>query len=511
MQTMIYDAAVPGAIKLVPLLLEAADAQQSRVRAAHPDLPACLELLRGWNYQAEPDSDAMTFYHLWWRQLLDEYLPEFGREDALYAALEDNSPNAQESMLAAAANATRTMRNEFDFVHIPWGDMHRVRRGEREEPLRGAGSGDPIFMTAATPLAGEGSFAGYGFAYAMAVELGESPRVVSVSMFGQSENPESEHFDDQFDLVKERRFKTLYTRRDDVLRQAVRATGGRVLVQPLGAEGHFAVEAASRVSVALDTALEPPEALPDGLAAFTPFMTSRVQPAEVAMRRVVRLCVPPEAAAPESWPALGLYAHAPDQGWIALQATLDYATGCFEAAFDGDATFAVLGNPAHIRVPEPVPTEPEQITPPLLPGQEDREQVWHAEQQDAPKKFTVEVLDESTLPENRAAQAPATRPGPQIDPNRKPIFRLEPAGTAVPAEAPAAPPTPAEVPAPAAPPTPAEAPPAESMPAPAESVESDAVATPAPSPAEEAAGIEEEPGKKDDGPRIFNFEVLGGE
>ena len=491
MQTMLYDVAVPGAIKLVPLLIAAADAQPGRVRAAHPDLPACIDLLRNWNYQAEPSTDGMTFYHLWWRQLLDEYLPRFGREEALYAALEENSPNAQESMLAAAANAARAMRNEFDFVAIPWGDVHRIRRGQREEPVRGGASGDPIFLTAATAYEDGAWFADYGFAYGMAVELGSNPRVVSVSMFGESDSPESEHFSDQFDLVKERRFKPLYTNHDDVVRQAVRATGRRVLLEPLGAEGRYTVESAARVTVALGTTLDPPAPLPEGLEAFTPYITPGIQPGDVAMRRTIRLCVPPEAAAPESWPALGLYAYEPGLGWYALESTLDFASGCFEASHDTIATYAVLGDPAYIRAPEPVPTEPEQVAPPAPPEPAGHGQVWDAEQQDAPHTFTFEVLDDSSLPENRPSGDPNTLDVPPADLNRKPIFRIERTEGVAPVETRETEPS-AE---PAAPAT------TES--APAESVVESVPESPAPA--------EDRKEEKKDGPRMFNFEVLGEE
>lgn len=426
MQTMIYDAAVPAAIELVPKLLQAADARPAFVRSAHPDLPAGLELLRAWDYVADVPSPGMTFYRAWWHELAREALPDFGTAGRLYAALRENSPAAQETMLAAADAAARGMRNEFDFIEAPWGDLHRIRRGEREEPIFGAGAGEPIFMTSDLDYRNGRWNAAYGFAYAMAVELSDPPRMVSVSMFGASENPESEHYDDQLGLVLERRFKPVHFRREDLLRRAVHGTGRRVELWPLGGEGAVLFNAAEPVRAELDSGLEAPAEPPVDRVPFTPYVTAIHEPADVPVVRHVRLCVPPELVAPDKVAGLALYAHEEGSGWrVIAGAPAQHGYACFEAAHEGAATYAVLGPVESLRQPEPEEEAEGEAAPAVSPEAPpaDLPQVWDTTEQEPPRTFRIEVLDPDSLPRHTGpGEGEGARPPGA---GRQPIFRIE--------------------------------------------------------------------------------------
>ncbi len=143
---MLYDAVVPGAIDLAPWLVALADENMEKVRASHPDMDAAVNLLRSWRYLAERDSEGMTFFHLWWARARAAAPPDMGPDRALHEFFLSDTPEARQLALDAAADAARMMRNEYDEVAVPWGEVHRLARGARYEPIFGAGTGDPLFV-----------------------------------------------------------------------------------------------------------------------------------------------------------------------------------------------------------------------------------------------------------------------------------------------------------------------------------------------------------------------------
>ena len=145
-QSMLFDVLVPAALDMVPAILNAAETRKDRVSNAHPDFWKGIEVLRNWNYIAETNSTGMTFYHLWWNFARTRAAQHFPTEAVFYDAVLANVPGAQDIILRAVEEAANSLRNDYGDLQVPWGNVHRIRCGNREAPMPGAQSGDPIFI-----------------------------------------------------------------------------------------------------------------------------------------------------------------------------------------------------------------------------------------------------------------------------------------------------------------------------------------------------------------------------
>lgn len=353
-QSMLYDVAAPFAAEAAPRLIEIAEARPDFVANSHPDLASGVEVLRKWNYLAETTSVGMTFFHAWWTALRMEDGSPFHSDDDVYAAFQENASEFQDAAMNAAAEAARTMRNEFQSVSTPWGRIHTLRRGPKEIGVPGATTGEPIFVMSDGPLEEGKCRVAYGCAFSMAVKFGDTPTAVSMVPFGASENPASPHYADQLDLMAERRFKVTRFLEPDVQRSASSARGCLIRLRPLGMEGLFVLQSQHPMEARLNTTLEPPAELPKGLVPFSLFVEPERAPRQTTLEVHIEMFVPPVLCAEENLDALSVYGYDPLQKWVALSnQDLDTETRIF-SAFDAATTrvYAVLG-PAASRLAEP--------------------------------------------------------------------------------------------------------------------------------------------------------------
>ncbi|HNR30006.1 MAG TPA: penicillin acylase family protein, partial [Candidatus Hydrogenedentes bacterium] len=442
MQSMVYDALAPAALELTPVLLEAADRRPDFVKAAHPDLAGGLALLRAWSGVADVPLEGMTFYHVWWTGLTRRAAGAFPSQGALHDALLRKETNAVELALGAAADAARTLRNEFDSVAAPWGQVHRIRRGAREEGVGGAASGDPVFLLSDSRLEQGKWYADYGFAHAFVIEFDDPPRAVSVARFGVSDSPNAPHFDDQLDLMLERRFKVNRFTRDEVWRYARRAYGRRVTLFPLGVTGAFTFAAPREIAATLRTSLETTGPLPEGMAAFSSYVRPYYEPRTTPVTLTVEMEVPETLCRAELLSHLALYVYEEGLSWRPLSGqSVDAARRRLLGTHDGLGTYAVLGpewcraEAAPTEETAPAPPEPEPEALPGPPG--DLPQVWDASEQAPPGKFQFEVL--TPIPEKRKQDRDDATPAAPLDPNRDRTFRIEPISGSAPPTPPVSP------------------------------------------------------------------------
>ncbi|MBI4556634.1 MAG: penicillin acylase family protein [Candidatus Hydrogenedentes bacterium] len=345
-QSMLYDVLVPFAMEAVPTLLGTAQLRPDLVAQAHPDLPAALQLLRNWNYVAETNSPGMTFFHVWWASLFMQARPLFRSEGDLYDALRRNPPEMQELTLRAASEAAKVMRNEFQSLAVPWGDVHMLRRGEREVPMPGAISGEPIFVSSDRNFANRQWPVTYGYGYAMVVKFGAATESVSMLPFGISEDPTSPHYADQMDLMVERRFKRTHFQHEVVQRHAEVAFGKVLHLVPVGSEGVVTIQAATPVEARLNLTTDSPVPLPDGLVPFTVYITPDHAPQDVPIEVELDLAIPTVACPPERLGELALYGYDAATNWNRLAPQqLIPETRTISARDSAPRTYAVLGPP----------------------------------------------------------------------------------------------------------------------------------------------------------------------
>lgn len=407
-QAMVYDVLVPFATAAVPHVLEWADAREDFFESAHPDTRHALDVLGSWNFIAETNSPGMTLFNAWWtayRQLAGPGIPDAVHYQEFMSA----TPRVKDIALEAASNAAREMRNLHDAIEVPWGDVHRLRKGDHERAIPGGLAGEPVLVTGGYGAAHRKLLAGYGYAYAMAVQFGEAPESVSVAPGGVSDDPASTHFADQLELFAERRFKVNYFLDKDVQRYAESAFGRRVNLRPVGMQGVFGIHASLPVSARLDTTAESPVPLPDGMAPYTVFVTPRIEGRGASVSVDAAIYIPPSVLQEDGLDQLAVYVLDPARGWFpARSQSVNADTRIFRARFEGLPTCAVLG-PAALR-PEP-PALAEE-TPAVEEESQEPEPVEVAEES-RPEAQSFEVPPSE--PTEPPVETPSTTSEPDVD------------------------------------------------------------------------------------------------
>lgn len=343
-QAILYDAVVPLAVETVPYLQQAARANAQYVYNSHPDLQVALRMLGNWDFLARDESTAMTFFHVWWTLFSRNYEKSATASEALHAMLQQNTPEMQRFLLDSAAQTARLMRDEYQTIQIPWGDVHMIRRGKKEVSISGAYSGEPLFGVGDTYYERGKWIAKHGPGFTMAVEFDDVPRAVSLVPFGTSEDPDSEHFDDQLNLLAERRFKHVRYARTDVEEHSVEAFGKAVTFRPPNSGAAVLVRTLTAANVRLGISDTFDLDLPGTAVAYTPYLEPIAEPARIPMESTIEFHVPESLCSQETLGTLVAYGYSPQSGWSPVpEQQLNRNTRTIYARGYGRQVYAVLG------------------------------------------------------------------------------------------------------------------------------------------------------------------------
>ncbi|MCP4509976.1 MAG: penicillin acylase family protein, partial [Fuerstiella sp.] len=210
-----FDSYVPPADLWVPVILqawsehEAATDEATMSMAGEVRLQQAVKLIGAWNRMATRDSKGATLFRFW-RLVCHDMDSKVGRD----AFVVPNTPEIRDDAIVALRNATERLHEIYGRIAIPWGEIKRSRRGSSEWPLSGDGLGklgmDALRATAADTLNAENKMIPRGGQCVTSVVLLTSPPTIrAVVAYGQSNKPESNHFDDQAPLYSEERFRSV--------------------------------------------------------------------------------------------------------------------------------------------------------------------------------------------------------------------------------------------------------------------------------------------------------------
>jgi acyl-homoserine-lactone acylase len=128
------------------------------------------------------------------------------------------------------------MKEKYSALDIPWGELHRLRRGSVDVPIggylaeyrkgfRGARFGDfGSFRVIDYREEKDGKFVAIrGDSYVFAVEFTSPPTGYSISAYSQSDDPKSPHHTDQSILFANEEFKRAYFTEEDIARHLERS------------------------------------------------------------------------------------------------------------------------------------------------------------------------------------------------------------------------------------------------------------------------------------------------
>ena len=223
-----YDPHLPGFETLVGGLLEAWD----QADAPEAALAGPIEVLEAWDLRTGKDSVAMSLAHFYGMNYLARVtFPADMSEMERITMLGTATPTGQR--LEVFADTVAMLVNDFGDWRTPWGEINRFQRLsgaidlEYDDNLPSLAVGMANSRWGALADFGaerrEGSkrlYGDNGNSFVAVVEFGDRVRAKSILVGGQSNDPDSPHFDDQAPMYARHDFKDVAYYREDVERRA---------------------------------------------------------------------------------------------------------------------------------------------------------------------------------------------------------------------------------------------------------------------------------------------------
>jgi acyl-homoserine lactone acylase PvdQ len=217
----INDVTVFGSDRWMEALRQADEAAGDRF-AEHAHYEAGLEGLLSWDRRSTADSPGALKYDSWRAQLVSDH----GREDARalaaaiddwYAIVEQREPRPLELTADQLRMLTESFAGAMDAIvehhgslDAPYGDHHRVGRGEASWPLGGGGHAPGTSTLRAMGYEreereGHSRWGRAGQSSTQVVVMSDPPRSWIYLPLGQSDREDSPHFTDQAEKLFSRR------------------------------------------------------------------------------------------------------------------------------------------------------------------------------------------------------------------------------------------------------------------------------------------------------------------
>ena len=207
-----------------------------RLASQNPDLATrvkpMLDHLADWDFRATKESTQTALCLAWYEQLYGLGYPA--------ETLKFEFQSDRLAQLAALETAASSLNRLYGDWKIKWGDAHRLQRVHEKEgvtqaatslsrlkkSLPVAGAPGPlgviftVYSTPGIPFVRPERYAIVGTCYMAVVEFSKQVRAMSITPFGSSSNPRSNHYFDQAQLFSERKFKPAWYHPTDLLEHA---------------------------------------------------------------------------------------------------------------------------------------------------------------------------------------------------------------------------------------------------------------------------------------------------
>jgi acyl-homoserine lactone acylase PvdQ len=219
-----YDPYLPAFEYLIPGLIEAYDRSQPK----NEKLKTPIDALRNWDFTVSKESSAMSLANFYGFN----YLRKGERPDGVFeidAIKFFGTASPDEERLAIFEEVVDQLEADFGTWDTPWGEINRFQRlnGDIRQDFDDDKPSIPVAMTSARwgALAAYGARRGSdtkriygtrGNSFVAAVEFGDKVKAKTLLAGGQSNDPNSPHFDDQMQRYADATFKEVPFYREDV-------------------------------------------------------------------------------------------------------------------------------------------------------------------------------------------------------------------------------------------------------------------------------------------------------
>ena len=156
---------------------------------AENDLFELLDIIQKWDRKTDIDSQGAGIYGVLYYQLVRNYRNEIQK---------NNKTVSKEILLSALTDTKAYIINNFGSIKITLGDFQKLVRGDKELPIWGLP--DVITAMSSRPYKDGKHKVTQGESYIGLVRFNENgPILESIISFGNSDNPDSDHYTDQME------------------------------------------------------------------------------------------------------------------------------------------------------------------------------------------------------------------------------------------------------------------------------------------------------------------------
>lgn len=185
-------------------------------------LQSAVQVLARWDNRADVDSEGAILFLAWWADY-SRGMPAPFRSAANRADPVGTPTGLGDTVRAveALARAAAAIKKQYGVLNVPWGKVHRLRRGSVDLPLAGS---EYAFQTVAYRADYDGARAAAGGdSFVLAVEFTDPPTAFSITSYSESSNPQSVHYNDQSWLYAAGQFKPAWFAEPDIAANVVRS------------------------------------------------------------------------------------------------------------------------------------------------------------------------------------------------------------------------------------------------------------------------------------------------
>lgn len=187
-------------------------------------LDEAAAVLHAWDNSAARDSEGALLFVTFWRRYTRLTRTPFAADwDERQPVTTPAGLGDVAAARRALATAAAELKQKYGRLTVPWGEVHRLRRGALDVPVGGLTGEFGAFRILGYEEAKDGKqVARGGDSYVLAVEFTSPPTAYSVLAYSQSDDPRSPHHADQALLFAEEKWKPAWFSEDDLARHLER-------------------------------------------------------------------------------------------------------------------------------------------------------------------------------------------------------------------------------------------------------------------------------------------------
>ena len=177
---------------------------------AENDLFELLDIIQKWDRKTDIDSQGAGIYGVLYYQLVRNYRDEIQKNNKIVS---------KEILLSALADTKAYIINNFGSIRITLGDFQKLVRGDKELPIWGLP--DVITAMSSRPYKDGKYKVTQGESYIGLVRFNKNgPILESIISFGNSDNPDSDHYTDQMEKYSKFQTKKMTFDKDIIYSEA---------------------------------------------------------------------------------------------------------------------------------------------------------------------------------------------------------------------------------------------------------------------------------------------------